>query len=169
MEWYALQFTTTRFATVFAHLERLNFSYFCPMEIERYRRPDKLISYRERRLPLFPGYLFIQADFEKVHSTTITAIPYVQRFISFGGEPLPVAEDVMEELLSSQSHPTAQVNILRKSIPQQFAEILLMDDPQQRSMAFIHYITEKSLTHKMKRKKNDCNPEKNINEAQAPT
>ncbi|WP_338748514.1 transcription termination/antitermination NusG family protein [Escherichia coli] len=47
----------------------------------------------------FPGYLFIQADFEEVHSTTITAIPYVQRFISFGGEPLPVPEDVMAELL----------------------------------------------------------------------
>ncbi|UNM43644.1 transcription termination/antitermination NusG family protein [Klebsiella pneumoniae] len=35
MEWYVLQFTTTRFAAVFAHLERLNFSYFCPMETER--------------------------------------------------------------------------------------------------------------------------------------
>lgn len=100
----------------FAHLERLNFSYFCPMETERYRRPDKIISYRERRLPLFPGYLFIRADFEEVHSTTITAIPYVQRFISFGGEPLPVPEDVMAELLYRQSHTTAQANLLRKSI-----------------------------------------------------
>lgn len=169
MEWYVLQFTTTRFAAVFAHLERLNFSYFCPMETERYRRPDKIISYRERRLPLFPGYLFIQADFEEVHSTTITAIPYVQRFISFGGEPLPVPEDVMAELLCRQSHTTAQANILRKSIPHEFAEILLMDNPQQRSMAFIHYITERSLTHKMKRKKNDCYPEKKRNETQAPT
>ncbi|WP_250150656.1 transcription termination/antitermination NusG family protein [Escherichia coli] len=80
----------------FAHLERLNFSY-CPMETERYRRPDKIISYRERRLPLFP-VIFLSADFEEVHSTTITAIPYVQRFISFGGEPLPVPEDVMAEL-----------------------------------------------------------------------
>ncbi|HFG1327295.1 TPA: transcription termination/antitermination NusG family protein, partial [Klebsiella pneumoniae] len=169
MEWYVLQFTTTRFAAVFAHLERLNFSYFCPMETERYRRPDKIISYRERRLPLFPGYLFIQADFEEVHSTTITAIPYVQRFISFGGEPLPVPEDVMAELLYRQSHTTAQANLLRKSIPHDFAEILLMDNPQQRSMAFIHYITERSLTHKMKRKKNDCYPKKNRNETQAPT
>nr|WP_264755337.1 hypothetical protein [Klebsiella michiganensis] len=82
----------------------------------------------------------------------MTAIPYVQRFISFG-EPLPVPEDVMAELLYRQSHTTAQANLLRKSIPHDFAEILLMDNPQQRSMAFIHYITERSLTHKMKRKK----------------
>nr|MDN3756772.1 transcription termination factor NusG [Escherichia coli] len=108
-------------------------------------------------------------DFEEVHSTTITAIPYVQRFISFGGEPLPVPEDVMAELLYRQSHTTAQANLLRKSIPHDFAEILLMDNPQQRSMAFIHYITERSLTHKMKRKKNDCYPKKNRNETQAPT
>ncbi|MDU9498082.1 transcription termination factor NusG, partial [Escherichia coli] len=46
MKWYVLQFTTTRFAAVFAHLERLSFSYFCPMETERYRRPDKIVSYR---------------------------------------------------------------------------------------------------------------------------
>lgn len=116
----------------------------------------------------FPGYLFVQADFEEVHSTIITAIPYVQRFISFGGEPLPVSEDVIEVLLRRQSQ-SAQTNLLRKSIPHEFAEILLMENPQQRSMAFIHYITERSLTHKMKRKKNDCYPEKKRNETQAPT
>ncbi|HEA1042337.1 TPA: transcription termination factor NusG, partial [Escherichia coli] len=103
MKWYVLQFTTTRFAAVFAHLERLSFSYFCPMETARYRRPDKIVSYRERCFPLFPGYLFVQADFEEVHFTIITAIPYVQRFISFGGEPLPVSEDVIEVLLRRQS------------------------------------------------------------------
>ena len=168
MKWYVLQFTTTRFAAVFAHLERLSFSYFSPMETERYRRPDKIVSYRERCFPLFPGYLFVQADFEEVHSTIITAIPYVQRFISFGGEPLPVSEDVIEVLLRRQSQ-SAQTNLLRKSIPHEFAEILLMENPQQRSMAFIHYITERSLTHKMKRKKNDCYPEKKRNETQAPT
>lgn len=93
MKWYVLQFTTTRFAAVFSHLEQHNFSYYCPMISEKYRRPDKQISFRERLLPLFPGYLFIQADFEKIHSSTITALPYVQRFIAFGGEPLPVPDE----------------------------------------------------------------------------
>ncbi|HGT9115211.1 transcription termination/antitermination NusG family protein [Escherichia coli] len=65
MKWYVLQFTTTRFAAVFKHLERLNFSYYCPMATEKYRRPDKQLSYRERLTPLFPGYLFIQADLMK--------------------------------------------------------------------------------------------------------
>jgi transcriptional antiterminator RfaH len=169
MEWYVLQFTTTRFTAVFAHLERMKFSYFCPMETEKYRRPDKVISYRERRSPLFPGYLFIQADFEEVHSTTITAIPYVQRFISFGGEPLPVPEDVMAELLAKENISSAQTNLLRKSIPHELAEILLMENSQQRSMAFIHYITERSLTHKKKRNKHDSYEKKDCKQAQAST
>lgn len=31
-----------------------------------------------------------------------------------------------------------------------------MDDPRKRSIAMLNYITGKSLTHKMKRKKYDC-------------
>ncbi|EEF8798591.1 transcription termination factor NusG [Salmonella enterica] len=169
MEWYVLQFTTTRFAAVFAHLERMNLSYFCPMETEMYRRPDKVISYRERRTPLFPGYLFIQADFQETHSTTITSLPYVQRFISFGGEPLPVPEGVMAELLERLKSSSSQTNLSKKSIPHELAEILLMDNPQQRSMAFIHYITERSLTHKKKRIKHDSYEKTAPKQAQAST
>jgi transcriptional antiterminator RfaH len=139
------------------------------MLIERYRRPDKIISYRERRTPLFPGYLFIQADFQETHSTTITSLPYVQRFISFGGEPLPVPEEVMAELLEKLKSSSVQTNLSKKSIPHELAEILLMDNPQQRSMAFIHYITERSLTHKKKRSKNDCYKKKDCKQAQTST
>lgn len=168
MKWYVLQFTTTRFVAVFTHLERMQISYFCPMETEKYRRPDKILSYRERRSPLFPGYLFVQADFDEIHSSQITSIPYIQRFISFGGEPLPVPEDVMAEILSRQKSSSA-TNMLRKSIPHEFTQILLMDNPQQRSIAFIHYITERSLTHKKKWIKHDSYEKKTFNQTQAPT
>ena len=48
-------------------------------------------------------------------------------------------------------------------------EIMLMDDPRMRSIAMLNYITEKSLTHKMKRKKNDCYQKKASKQAQATT
>jgi len=48
-------------------------------------------------------------------------------------------------------------------------EIMLMDDPRKRSIAMLNYITEKSLTHKMKRKKNDCYQKKACKQAQAST
>ncbi|EKN3891445.1 transcription termination/antitermination NusG family protein [Yersinia enterocolitica] len=163
MKWYVLQFTATRFTAVFSHLERLNFSYYCPMVTERYRRPDKEISYRERLIPLFHGYLFINADFDKIHSSAITAIPYVQRFIAFGGEPLPVPE---EEIYNVQK---GERNQLILSDSPRLVEIMLMDDPRKRSIAMLNYITEKSLTHKMKRKKNDCYQKKASKQAQATT
>lgn len=148
MKWYVLQFTTTRFAAVFKHLERLNFSYYCPMATEKYRRPDKQLSYRERLTPLFPGYLFIQADFDEVHTTTITGLPHTQRFIAFGGEPLAVPDD---EVCNVQK---GERNLLNFDEYPRLVEIMMMSEPRMRSMAMLNYITEKSLSHKMKRKKN---------------
>lgn len=157
MKWYVLQFTTTRFEAVFTHLKRINISYFCPMKTEKYRRPDKIISYRERRTPLFPGYLFIQVDFQGVDSTTVTSLPYVQRIISFGSEPLPVPEDVMADLLDSSSSSSAQINLMEKSTHYALAEIFLMENEQQRSMALIHLITDRSLINVKERIKQERN------------
>lgn len=163
MKWYVLQFTTTRFAAVFSHLERHRISYYCPMISEKYRRPDKQISFRERLLPLFPGYLFIQADFEKIQLSSVTALPYVQRFIAFGGEPLPVPD---EEIFNVQQGERDQ---LSHSDCPRLVEIILMDDPRKRSIAMLNYITEKSLTHKMKRKQNDSYQEKNFSQTRSST
>lgn len=162
MKWYVLQFTTTRFEAVFTHLKRINISYFCPMETEKYRRPDKIISYRERRTPLFPGYLFIRADFQEIDSKTITSLPYVQRIISFGSKPLPVPEDVMTDLLDSSSSSSAQINLVEKSIHHALAEIFLMENEQQRSMAFIHLITDRSLINAKERIKQKSNENKSL-------
>ncbi|MGT6746366.1 hypothetical protein ACRW6C_25090, partial [Escherichia coli] len=49
------------------------------------------------------------------------------------------------------------------------AEIMMMSEPRMRSMAMLNYITEKSLSHKMKRKKNDCHQKKESSKAQAAT
>lgn len=137
MKWYVLQFTTTRFVAVFKHLERLNFSYYCPMATEKYRRPDKQLSYRERLTPLFPGYLFIQADFDEVHTTTITGLPHTQRFIAFGGEPLAVPDD---EVCNVQK---GERNLLNFDEYPRLVEIMMMSEPRMRSMAMLNYITEK--------------------------
>ncbi|UIV71491.1 hypothetical protein H6S29_25190 (plasmid) [Escherichia coli] len=46
-------------------------------------------------MPLFPGYVFIKIDFNKTHSTTVTSVPWVKSFVSFGGEPVPVCEEII--------------------------------------------------------------------------
>lgn len=145
MKWYVLQFSATRYSSVCALLERREISYFCPMITEKYRRPDKVAVYRERQTPAFPGYLFVNIDFEVVHSTVLTSLPNVHRFISFGTEPLVVPVGVIESLIERNWSSNVPQ---KKSIPHRFAEILLMEDPLKRSISFINYVTECSLTHR---------------------
>ena len=88
---------------------------------------------------------------------------YVQRFIAFGGEPLPVPDEEIFNVQQGERNQLSHTNAPR------LVEIMLMDDPRKRSIAMLNYITEKSLTHKMKRKKNDCYQKKDFKQAQAST
>lgn len=141
MKWYVLAFTPTRFKSVFSFLDYLNVSWFCPMETVDYRRPDKVIGYRKKDRPLFPGYLFIKTDFECVHPTNVTAHQYIMRFISFGAEPVPVPDKMIMELMELKN--VSEVSRGVRSIDHDFAAILLMDEPQKRSIALLNYIAEK--------------------------
>jgi transcriptional antiterminator RfaH len=48
--------------------------------------------------PLFPGYLFAQADLEQVGQSAINWAPGVVRLVSFGGEPVTVPDAVIEHI-----------------------------------------------------------------------
>lgn len=149
MRWYVLQFTQTRFNAVFNYLDGLKLQWFCPMEQTTYARPDKLWCVRHKQAPLFPGYLFVRIDFSVTHSTKITAYQYISRFIAFGAEPVPVADDIVQSLYDRES---TEKPIGIKSISHEFAEILLIDDSVKRSIAFINYITGKSSIRSLKQK-----------------
>ncbi|WP_306823545.1 transcription termination/antitermination NusG family protein, partial [Salmonella enterica] len=150
MKWYVLQFTATRFQTVFKHLENMGVQFYCPMDASKhYRRPDNQIGFRKRPVPLFPGYLFVNVDFGSIHSTKITALPWTQRFISFGGEPVPISEEDLTNVLvfekgrgKSPSSEQAPEDIV-KSIPHELAVVLLEDNPEKRSMLLLRYLDER--------------------------
>lgn len=140
MKWYVLQFTTTRYSSVVSRLCRIGLTYYCPMETTLYRRTDKILSYRVNKNPLFPGYLFILIDFNKVHSTALTSIPYVQRFISFGGQPVSVPIEIINNLIEREAPSVLSMD--NTIIDREFADILLIVDPAARSIALLNYITE---------------------------
>ncbi|EBG1012570.1 transcription termination factor NusG [Salmonella enterica] len=150
MKWYVLQFTATRFQTVFKHLENMGVQFYCPMDASKhYRRPDNQIGFRKRPVPLFPGYLFVNVDFGSIHSTKITALPWTQRFISFGGEPVPISEEDLTNVLvfekgrgKSPSSEQAPEDIV-KSIPHELAVVPLEDNPEKRSMLLLRYLDER--------------------------
>ncbi len=48
-----------------------------------------------RTAPLFPGYLFVRADWEEVPLTTVAWTPGVRRVVAFGGKPAVVPDRVI--------------------------------------------------------------------------
>ena len=53
---------------------------------------------RRRNEPLFPGYLFIQADLSATSLSRINATPGVRRLVTAGGQPQPLPAGEVEAL-----------------------------------------------------------------------
>lgn len=49
-----------------------------------------------RKMPFFPGYIFVQADLQQVPRSQINATPGVLRLVAFGDDPQPVPIEVIE-------------------------------------------------------------------------
>jgi transcriptional antiterminator RfaH len=52
-----------------------------------------------KHFPLFPGYIFVQADLQKVPLSQINATPGVLGLVASGGDPQPVPNDVIEGIV----------------------------------------------------------------------
>ncbi|EMR7861189.1 transcription termination/antitermination factor NusG [Escherichia coli] len=137
--WYVLEFCSARTARVFSHLERLGVTFWCPLTCSHYRRSDKN-CFRRKEVPLFPGYVFIKIDFNKTHSTTVTLVPWVKSFVSFGGEPVPVCEEIILGLRRRETNYWGEYSPIR-GIPHELAEILLENNPMKRSFLFFKYLS----------------------------
>jgi len=77
------------------HLERQAVACLSPMvTLEKIIR-GKRAAINE---PLFPNYLFIEFDPERIHTTTISATRGVSHFVRFGNLPVTIAAEVIDEL-----------------------------------------------------------------------
>ena len=59
---------------------------------------SRRLRQKVRRVPLFPGYLFVRADLQVVRLSGINATPGVVRLVSFGGMPQPVPNAAIESI-----------------------------------------------------------------------
>lgn len=78
----------------------LGLSVFLP-ELRRRTRGE------ERRTPLFPGYVFAQADLQLVPLSQINSSPGVVRLVDFGDDPQPVPADLIETISARLNDPSA--------------------------------------------------------------
>lgn len=61
--------------------------------------------------PYFPGYLFIQVDFDVVNASTLQWMPGAANLVSFGGEPSPVPE----QLILAVQRRVSEINASNKT------------------------------------------------------
>lgn len=144
--WYVLAYTSNRLKAVEEFLELKCVEFFIPEKESRsYVRPDKQCCVRKSNTPVFPGYLFVNMNFNKVHPEKLAAFRYIYGLITFGEGPLPVDDKVIEMLKGkdwNESPFEKYKGLKRVSIPHEFAAILLLEEPVKRSIALIKYITE---------------------------
>lgn len=89
--WYLIQTKPRQEARAEENLRRQSFDCYRP---QKQRGP----SDGKAEEPLFPGYLFIRLDRQLDNWYPIRSTRGVARVVSFGGEPTPVRDELIEQL-----------------------------------------------------------------------
>jgi len=98
--WYLLYCKRGQLLRAQEHLERQEVNCLRPIiTLEKIVR-GKRIAVSE---PLFPNYLFVEFDPERIHTTTISATRGVSHFVRFGSTPTTIPQKVIEELQTHTS------------------------------------------------------------------
>ncbi|RBP60470.1 transcriptional antiterminator RfaH [Brenneria salicis ATCC 15712 = DSM 30166] len=113
---------------------------------------DKIVRGKRTEVcePLFPNYLFVEFDPERIHTTTISATRGVSNFVRFGNVPAIIPQQVIDDLLL---HPTQ--GITDPQTPQPGDEVLITDgifsglqaiytepDGEARSMLLLNFLNK---------------------------
>ena len=95
LRWYTVRTKPRAEQQVEAALTRRGLTVYLPMvKVARVNPRARPIT------PLFPGYLFVQADLEQVGQSAINWAVGVASLVSFGGEPAVVPEAVIQHIQS---------------------------------------------------------------------
>ena len=95
-EWYVVETQRHREPVARAVLAERGIASYLP-RVEQWPRPAVGAAVG----PMFPGYLFVRLSFpEQAHR--VLRSNGVKSFVAFGGEPVPVVEDVIEFLRSRE-------------------------------------------------------------------
>lgn len=93
--WYVVHTQPHAEARAVLHLQRQDYSVFCPWTHKTIRHARKV----SRGLaPLFPGYLFLSLDLSRDSWRRVNGTRGVVRLITQGDRPLPVPEGTVEAL-----------------------------------------------------------------------
>lgn len=97
--WYLLSCKIGYKSTV-QRIESLGIEVFRPTLMKVTPRKD-CHGVRTSEQPLFPSYLFVRFDINKVHTTSVSKVPGAVAFVRFGGTPCIIPEKIIQALRCS--------------------------------------------------------------------
>ncbi|AKJ40842.1 transcription/translation regulatory transformer protein RfaH [Pragia fontium] len=151
--WYLLYCKRGQLTRAQEHLQRQDVPSFSPTyQVEKIVRGKKVILDE----PLFPNYLFIELDPERIHTTTISATRGVSHFIRFGKMPVTVPFSLIKSLMmqpkqqvSDPSLPkSGDTVIITEGIFEGLEAIYAEPDGETRSILLLNLINQK-VEHKI--------------------
>lgn len=98
--WQLITHNLHAFQLVTSRLASLGVEFYAPTKLELKKRRDCNAT-RITETQLFPGYLFVRMDIERVHTSIVSDIPGVKEFVRFGGDISTVSNSLIEALKHS--------------------------------------------------------------------
>lgn len=111
-----------------------------------YLRPDKRQCFRKRESPVFPGYLFVNLDFDHCHPRKLAAHPRIYKLIEFGNGPSPIDDAVIDLLMAKP--PVVRDIVETPEICEDIDEIdriIAIRDDEKRIVEFLNYLQSRQL------------------------
>jgi len=93
--WYVVSTKLGFEDTAETNLVRQGFAIWTPRQVRVVRHARRRL---EKRVPFFPGYLFVQLDVDRQHWRSVNGTLGVRRLIMQGERPLPCPPGLVEEL-----------------------------------------------------------------------
>jgi transcriptional antiterminator RfaH len=98
--WYAVRSQPRKEAIAALHLRRQGFQAFLPLIEKVVRHPTRTAT---TAIPFFPSYLFVALSLGHDSWRSVNGTIGVQRLISFGDQPTPAPDGLIEQLSSNAS------------------------------------------------------------------
>jgi transcriptional antiterminator RfaH len=157
--WYLIQTKPRQEARAEENLRRQHFECYRPQ-----KRRGSFNGKAEE--PLFPGYLFIRLDRQMDNWYPIRSTRGVARVVSFGGEPTPVKDELIEQLRqrlaveqpqpeAPQFKPGERVQLIGGSF-QDIEAIFISVDGEARSVILLNLLQREQKVRVPTRYLNGC-------------
>lgn len=156
-QWYLLYCKMQDMEKICNRSTELGLKVYCPKYVKIYQRTD-CKSVRIEEKILFPNYLFLSFDINKIHTSTITSIPGAVGFVRFAADPCVIPPEVITAIECARlinlnkDDDAIEYRNVSPTLLLKIQEISQIRSVEQRQVAFSHLLqsSEKSkiLSHR---------------------